>query len=86
MERTLSVTLPELGMISGTRALGGAGLALLLADHLARSQRRAVGWVLLGLGVVSTIPLIASVVLRRRAELGHRVRSALEREAEAAAH
>ena len=37
------VTLPELGMIAGTRAALGAGIALLLANRLNNDQRRAVG-------------------------------------------
>jgi len=58
------ITLPELGLISGTRAALGAGIALLLADRLSDEQRRAVGWTLLGVGAITTIPLFAEVVLR----------------------
>jgi hypothetical protein len=58
------VTLPELAMIGGTRAALGAGAALLLADRLRPDQRRAVGWTLLAVGVISTIPLVAEVVFR----------------------
>jgi hypothetical protein len=32
--REASITLPELGLIAGTRAALGAGLGLLLADRL----------------------------------------------------
>lgn len=63
IRRTL--TLPELGLIAGTRAALGAGLGLLLADRLKREQRRAVGWTLLAVGVLSTIPLAAQVIFRR---------------------
>lgn len=58
------VTWPELTMIGGTRAAAGAGLALLLADRLGPDQRRAVGWTLLAVGVISTIPLVAEVMFR----------------------
>ena len=58
------VTLPELFMIASTRAALGAGVGLLVADRLSREQRRAVGWTLLGVGVISTIPLAAEVLLR----------------------
>jgi hypothetical protein len=57
-----SITLPELGMIAGTRAALGAGIALLLADQMDDEQRRAVGWTLLAVGVLSTIPLAAEIL------------------------
>jgi hypothetical protein len=56
------VTLPELGLIAGTRAALGAGLGLLLADRLNPDQRRAVGWTLLAVGVLTTVPLAAEVI------------------------
>jgi hypothetical protein len=49
------VTVPELFLIAGTRAALGAGIGLLLADRLNEDQRRAVGWTLLAVGVISTI-------------------------------
>jgi len=63
IRRTL--TLPELGLIAATRAALGAGLGLLLADRMKRDQRRAVGWTLLAVGVLSTIPLAAQVIFGR---------------------
>jgi len=59
------VTLPELGLIAGTRAAIGGGLGLLLADRLTEGQRRAVGWTLLLFGAVSTIPLAFEIFGRR---------------------
>jgi hypothetical protein len=59
--RETRITLPELGLIAGTRAALGAGLGLLLADRLPEGQRRAVGWTLLLVGAVSTIPLAFEV-------------------------
>ena len=64
------VTLPELALVAGTRAALGAGLGLLLADRLPKEQRRAVGWTLLLVGVVSTVPLAFEVLGKfRRAEV-----------------
>jgi len=60
------VTLPELALIAGTRAALGAGLGLLLADRLSEGQRRAVGWTLLTVGLVSTIPLAFEVLGKSR--------------------
>jgi hypothetical protein len=64
--RTVTVPVPLLAMIGGTRVAGGVGLGLLLADRLEHARRRAVGWTLLGVGAISTIPLIAEVVSRSR--------------------
>jgi len=52
-------------MIAGTRVALGAGIGLLLADHLNDDKRRAVGWTLLAVGALSTVPLAAEVLLRR---------------------
>ena len=54
---TVSLPLPELAAIGGTRALLGIGVGLLLSEYLTHEQRRATGWALLGIGVLSTIPL-----------------------------
>ena len=67
MKTFLSV--PELGLIAGTRAALGAGLALLVANHLTRNQRRAFGWTLLAVGVLSTPPLVARVFGQERRSL-----------------
>jgi len=64
-ERTL--TLPELALIAGTRGMLGAGLGLLLADRLSADQRRAVGWTLVAVGTVTTIPL-AMLVLSQKSD------------------
>ena len=60
-----TISLPRLGMIAATRAALGAGIALLVGERLAQKPRRAVGWTLLGVGVLTTFPLIAGVVRNR---------------------
>jgi len=60
--RETRLTLPELALVAGTRAALGAGLGLLLADRLPEGQRKAVGWTLLLIGAVSTIPLAIDVL------------------------
>ena len=67
-QRTL--TLPEIGLIGGTRALFGAGIALLLADKLNDDQRKAVGWTLFLVGAISTIPLAVNVLGRAETQAG----------------
>ncbi len=39
-----TVTLPEVGLIAGTRAALGMGIGLLIADRLSNDQRKAAGW------------------------------------------
>ena len=59
--KQVRLDLPELGMIVATRAMLGAGIALLLADRFTRDQRRAVGATLTIIGLVTTIPAIWAV-------------------------
>jgi 4-amino-4-deoxy-L-arabinose transferase-like glycosyltransferase len=54
--RETHITIPELGLIAGTRGLLGFGLGLLLADRLPDDQRRAVGWALVAIGVLTSSP------------------------------
>ena len=44
------VTVPQIGLIAGTRAMLGAGIALLLSEKLSDEQRRAIGWTLVAVG------------------------------------
>jgi hypothetical protein len=60
--REVQMTLPELALLVGIRAALGAGLGLLLADWLPRSERKAVGWTLLMVGAVTTVPLAFEVL------------------------
>jgi hypothetical protein len=59
--RQTQITIPELALIASTRAILGAGVALLLADRLPEDQRKAVGWTMLLVGALSTIPLALEV-------------------------
>jgi hypothetical protein len=59
------ITLPELALVAGTRAALGLGIGLLIANKLSDEQRKAAGWALLAVGVLTTIPLAIEV-------LGHR--------------
>ena len=60
------LTLPELGLLAGTRGLLGAGLGLLLAGKLNPEQRRSVAWTLIAVGALTTIPLAMIVFGGRR--------------------
>ncbi|HKC64087.1 MAG TPA: hypothetical protein VKB86_10635 [Pyrinomonadaceae bacterium] len=60
------LTLPEIGLIAGTRGMLGAGIALLLSDKLEAKQRKAVGWTLFLIGTITTIPLAMNVLGKRK--------------------
>lgn len=64
--KTAELTLPELALIAGTRALLGAGLAFLLADKLNDDQRKAAGWTMFLIGAATTIPLAINVLNKRQ--------------------
>lgn len=59
--RKTELSLPELALIAGTRGMLGAGIALLVAEKIGRSERRAIGWTLFLIGAASTIPLAMTV-------------------------
>lgn len=59
--RERRVTLPDIALLAGTRAVFGAGLGLLLAGRLNNDQRKAAGWALVAV-VLSTIPLAFEIL------------------------
>jgi hypothetical protein len=65
MTRT-PLSIPEIGLIGGTRAMLGAGIALLLADRLNDDQRRAVGWTLLAVGAITTVPIAVGIIRSKK--------------------
>lgn len=67
MNRT-PLSIPEIAIIGGTRAALGAGAGLLVANYLNEDQRRAAGWVLLGVGSISTIPIAIQLIRSLRQE------------------
>jgi uncharacterized membrane protein YfcA len=63
--KTVRLTLPEIAVLAGTRAALGAGVGLLLGERLSAEQRRAVGWTLLIVGLLTTLPLALEVFGKR---------------------
>ena len=65
--KTFHVSIPELGFVAATRGIAGAGVGLLLADCIRSTDtRRAIGWTLLAIGALTTIPIAYTVVGRRK--------------------
>ena len=65
--KSTTLPLPVIGLIAATRGMLGAGIALLVADRMTPEQRAKVGRILFGIGVATTIPLVATVMRNRRA-------------------
>ena len=61
-----TISIPEIALIAGTRAALGAGVALLLGDRLTKEQKKSVGWTLVLVGAVTTVPLLADVFAKRK--------------------
>ena len=70
MNRT-PLSIPEIAIIGGTRAALGAGVAFLLADRIGKEQRRAIGWTLLTVGLVTTIPIAIEIFRGQIKESGN---------------
>jgi len=64
--KTVEMPLHELAAIAATRAAAGAGLALLVSTKLTAGERKASGWVLLAIGVLTTVPLAISILRKIR--------------------
>jgi hypothetical protein len=58
------LTIPEIMLIAGTRVALGAGIGLLISDRLNEDQRKAAGWALLAVGVLTTIPIVRGVLAK----------------------
>jgi hypothetical protein len=59
--RQLTVTVPDVMLIAGTRVALGIGVGLLISRKLRADARRAAGLALLAVGVVTTLPLALKV-------------------------
>ena len=64
--KRFDVSVPELAFVGATRAMAGAGVGLLVGACLAPETRRRLGWTLLALGVMTTVPIAMQVVARAR--------------------
>ena len=67
--KNFSVTVPEVAFVAATRGMAGVGIGLLVAEHLKVDQRRAVGWTLLTLGLLTTLPIAATLFGRTHPRL-----------------
>jgi hypothetical protein len=63
--RRLTLTIPEVAFIAGTRAALGFGAGLLLSSRIAEPRRRALGWTLVAIGIATTIPAARPLLGKR---------------------
>jgi hypothetical protein len=63
--KTYAVTVPEIAIVAATRGVAGAGIGLLVADFLRPDTRRTLGWTLLTIGALSTIPIAMALFGKR---------------------
>lgn len=66
--RQTRFSLPELGLVAGTRLALGIGVGLLVSDRVHPDVRRAVGWTLVAVGAITTVPLALDVLARSEPE------------------
>ncbi len=68
------LSMPELMFIIGTRAMLGAGIALLASRHMSDRGRLAAGLTLTAIGAISTVPAVR-IVAKANPSLLHRAMS-----------
>lgn len=56
--KSVTLMLPEIGMIALTRGALGVGIGLLLGNSLDKEERQSAGLALVAVGVLTTIPLL----------------------------
>jgi hypothetical protein len=64
--KKIALNLPMFGFVVATRAMLGAGAALLLSPKLSDAQRRALGVTLVSLGATATVPAVLAIMRGRR--------------------
>ena len=69
--KAYSVTVPEVAMVAATRGIAGAGIGLLVAGFLRPDTRQNLGWTLLAIGALTTIPLAMVLFGKRETGVAH---------------
>jgi hypothetical protein len=62
------VTMPELGLIAGTRGMAGVGMGLLIGGLFNDRTRQVLGWTLFAVGALTTVPLALEVLGHKEKE------------------
>ena len=64
--KTISLKVPEVGFIAGTRFALGMGVGLLAAGKMDRNKRERTGWTLVAAGVISTVVIAKRIIGRTK--------------------
>ena len=64
--REISLSVPEIGLMVGTRVALGVGIGLVLSNRLNKDERKAAGLALLAVGIMTTVPIIINIIGKRR--------------------
>ena len=64
--KKISLSVPQMMFVVGTRAALAAGVALLVSQKLNNRQRRVAGAGLMGIGALTTFPAARFVLKNRR--------------------
>ena len=67
--RDVNVSIPEVFFVALTRGMAGAGIGLLAADCIKPVARKPIGWTLLAIGALTTLPIAATLLGRARRPL-----------------
>jgi hypothetical protein len=59
------LTFPEIGQISATRFVLGAGIGILISGKFNMDQRKGAGLALLAVGILSSIPIGIGILAKR---------------------
>ena len=59
--KQIKLSLPMFGFVVATRAALAAGVGLMAANKMSQKRRRSVGWTLVTIGALTTIPAIAAI-------------------------
>jgi len=66
--KTKTITVSDMAFIAGTRVALGAGISLLLSERFNTDQRKGAGWVLFGIGVLSSMLILIDFVRKPSVE------------------
>ena len=66
--RRLNVSFPEIAFVAATRGMAGAGIGLLASSHMKEGSRNKLGFALLAIGILTTIPIAFAAGRRTRLE------------------
>ncbi len=68
--KEITLRVPDIMLLAGTRVALGVGIGLLVATKLNERARRGAGWALLAVGALTTVPIVLNVRAGSAGRLG----------------